>query len=77
MNEIWKILISLGVLLLGIPIGDLLARATKEELKSGRKWFYLILVISFIGGIVGLIIGKDWLMFSLFFIAIVSSRSLK
>ncbi len=77
MNEIWKILISLGVLLLGIPIGDLLARATKEELKSGRKWFYLILVISFIGGIVGLIIGKDWLMFTLFFIAIVSSRSLK
>lgn len=77
MDEIWKILISLGILLLGIPIGDFLAKTTKEELKSGRKWFYLILILSFIGGIVGLIIGKDWLMFSLFFIAIITSRSLK
>ena len=64
-------------LLLGIPIGNLLAKLTKEELKSGQKWFRWIIVICFVGGFWGLISGNDVLMFSLFFIAIVTSRSLR
>ena len=77
MNEMIKLLIGVGVLILGIPIGKFLAHNTKEELKSGQKWFTLIIIVSLIGGFVGLLIGNDIVMFSLFFIAIVASQSLK
>lgn len=76
MLEILNILIGFLVLILGIPIGNLLARYTKEELKDGRKWFNLIILIGLIGGIVGLIIRNDALMFSFLFIAIVTSRAI-
>jgi len=76
MLEIFKILIGIGVLILGIPIGNILARFTKEELKAGKKWFKIIIILSLVGGFVGLIIGNDVLLFSLFFIAVVTSRSL-
>ncbi len=76
MLEVLKILIGIGALLLGIPLGNYLAKQTKEELKSGQRWFKLIIIISLIGGFVGLIIGNDVLLFSFFFIAIVTSRSL-
>ncbi|MAG10711.1 hypothetical protein CMI44_00145 [Candidatus Pacearchaeota archaeon] len=77
MQEFIKILIGIVVLGIGIPIGDLLAHFTKEELKSGQIWFKLIIVLSLIGGVVGLILGNDVLMFSLFFIGVVTSRSLR
>jgi len=76
MQEILKLLIGIFVLLLGFPIGNYLAKITKEELTSGQKWFKLIIIASLIGGFVGLIIGNDAILFSLFFIAIVTSRSL-
>jgi len=72
-----ELIIGVVILILGIPIGNLLAKYTKEELKSGQKWFKIIIILSLIGGLVGLFIGNDVLMFSLFFIAIVASRSLK
>ena len=34
MEEVYKLIIGICVLALGIPIGNLLARATKEELKD-------------------------------------------
>lgn len=77
MLEVFKLLIGIAVLLLGIPIGNYLARITKEELKSGRKWFKILVFVGLIGGFVGLIIGNDVLLFSFFFIAIVTSRSLR
>lgn len=77
MNELLTLLIGVGVLVLGIPIGKFLAKETKEELKEGQRWFTLIIIVSLIGGFFGLILGNDILMFSLFFIAIVASRSLK
>ena len=77
MDEIWKILISLAVLLLGIPIGNFLAKITKEELKVGRGWFKLLMFIGIVGGVISLIFQNDSLMFTFFFIAIVSCRSLK
>lgn len=69
----------LGVifLLIGIPIGNFLAKITKEELKYGQKWFKLIILTSLIGGFVGLIIRNDVLLFNFFFIAIVTSRNLR
>ena len=76
MQQIFKILLGIFILLLGIPVGNYLAKITEEELKSGQKWFKLITVLSLIGGFIGLIISNDTLMFSLFFIAVVVSRSL-
>ena len=71
-----KILIGVIVLILGIPIGNILAKYTKEELKDGRKWFNLLIFIGLIGGLVGAIIQNDSLMFSFLFIAIVTSRAI-
>ena len=77
MNEMIKLIIAILILLFGFPMGDYLAKKTKEELKAGQKWFKIIILLSLIGGLIGLIIGNDILMFSFFFIAIVTSRSLK
>lgn len=77
MLEILKIIIGAIVLALGIPIGNFLAKYTKEELKDGKHWFKLLVVIGLIGGLIGLIIGNDAIMFSFLFIAIITSRSLR
>lgn len=37
MQEISKIVIGIVVLALGIPIGEILARNTREELKGGKS----------------------------------------
>ena len=77
MQEITKLIIGICVLILGVPIGNILAKTTKEELKVGRKWFGLIILLSLILGIVGLFLKKDVLLFTGFFIAIVTSRSIR
>ena len=77
MQELLKIFIGILVLILGFPIGSYLAKQTKEELKSGKKWFKLIIISGLIVGIAGLIFGNDVLLFTGFFMAIVVSRSLR
>jgi len=77
MEELYKLLIAIGFLILGIPIGGLLARMTKEELKQGKNYFKYLIVVSLVGAIVFLILGNDALLFGMLFIAIVASRSLK
>lgn len=77
MQEIFQIIIGIVVLALGFPIGTYLAKETKEELDSGQKWFKLIIWIGLIAGFMGFILQNDIIMFSFFFIAIVTSRSLK
>ena len=77
MQEIIKILIGIAILALGFPIGNLLAKKTKEELKTRKKWFKLIILFGLIGGGIGLLTENDIIMFSFFFIAIVTSRSLR
>jgi hypothetical protein len=76
MNELLGFVLSICILALGIPIGDYLSRITKEELKSGQKWFKIIIMICFIGAIFALIWGSDALLFGFLFMAIVTSRSL-
>ncbi len=71
------ILIGLGVLVLGYPLGKFLAHLTKEELVAGQCWFKLIILFSIIGAIIGLILNIDALFFSFLFFAIVTSASLK
>ncbi len=77
MQEIYKLIIGIVVLILGIPFGNLIAHWTKEELGSGQKYFRVLVLVGLIGGLVGLVIGNDILLFSFFFIAIVASRSVK
>jgi hypothetical protein len=75
--QLIQIVIGTFFLALGIPLGDLLARVTKEELKKGRVWFKLIIIFSFIGAIIFLILKNYTLLFIMLFTAIVASRSLK
>jgi len=77
MQQISQLIVGIIILLLGIPLGNYLAKITKDELKSGQKWFKLIILLSLIGGFFGLIFENDTLLFSFFFIAIITSRSLK
>lgn len=77
MQEVLKLIIGIVVLVVGIPIGNYLARLTREELKDGQKWFKPIIVLCMIGAVLSLILRDDVLLFSLLFIAIVTSRGLK
>ena len=77
MQEIFKLLIGVAILLLGFPIGSYLSKKTRSELKAGQKWFRLIVIVGLIGGIISLILGNDFLLFLFFFIAIVANQSLK
>ena len=77
MIELTKLILGILILLIGIPIGNFLAKFTKEELKSGQKWFKIIILLSFIGALFSLLFYNDYLLFSFLFIAIVTSRCLK
>ncbi|MEK6812472.1 MAG: hypothetical protein AABX76_02835 [Nanoarchaeota archaeon] len=76
MTQLILLFVGILVLLLGIPIGNFLAKQTKEELKDGRIWFKLIIMLSLIGVLAGLFFRNDFLLFTFAFIAIVTSRSL-
>lgn len=76
MEEFYSYSLAIIFLILGIPIGNFLAKITKEELKSGKKWFKPLIFISLIGAFISFFAGNDPLFFSLLFIAIVTSRSL-
>ena len=77
MEQIYLLIIGIALLILGIPIGTLLAKITKEELKQGEKYFRIFIILSLLGAVVFLILGNDTLLFGLLFIAIVTSRSVK
>jgi len=77
MQQIYQFLLGILLLILGIPIGNILAKVTKEELKLGKKWFNFLIIVCFVMAFIFLIIGNDILLFTLLFIAIVTSRSLK
>ncbi len=77
MQEVLKLLIGILILMLGFPIGNYLKKITLDEQKDGQKWFRILTLTSLLIGFFGLIILNDWLMFSFFFIAIVTSQSLR
>jgi len=76
MQEIVRILIGIAVLIFGVFIGNLLAKSTKEELKSGQTWFKIILILGMAGAIIGLIIKNDILLFTFLFLTVITSRSI-
>jgi uncharacterized membrane protein YfcA len=77
MINISTLVIGIFVIILGFPIGYLLAHLTKEELQQGKKWFKLIIIASLFGTLVSLFLKNDVLLFSFLFIIIVTSISLK
>lgn len=76
MNEYLKLVIGIFALLLAIPIGNLLAKLTKEELKSGQFIFQAIIILSAVSAMTSLFFRNDTLFFTFLFIALVASRSL-
>jgi len=76
-EETIKIIFGIGVLILGIFIGKFLAKITKEELSYSKPWFILISYSSLFVGLIGLFIKNDFIMFGFFFVAIVTSQSIK
>lgn len=77
MQEEFKLIFGTIFLILAYPIGNILRKYTEDEQKIGKPWFIALTWFGLIGGLLGLILQKDWLMFIGFFIAIISSRSLK
>ena len=77
MQDIYKILIGIGVVILGFPLGIFLSRITKDELKGGQIWFKLIILVSAVGAIIALIFSDDIIFFSFLFFMAVTSMSLK
>ena len=82
MNEYLMYLIAVIVLTCGIPIGLMLKKSTKEELKSGKKYFKILWIGCLILAIVAYFIPVNYslkmtVIFSLLFVAIVSFMSWK
>ena len=77
MDEVSKFILATIVLFIGFPIGNFLAKKTKEELKSGQVWFKILILICVVGTILSLILRNDYFLFSFLFIVIVTSGSLR
>ena len=77
MESVWTIIIGVVILFLGIPVGNFLAKITKEELKAGQIWFKIISVLGIALSLYGLGTKNDVFLFAGLFISIVTSRSLK
>ena len=78
----FQILLLTAILLSAFPIGKLLARFTKEELKSSKKAFIALIALSILVILYSLVLElslnqKFLIMLSFLFIIIVTSISLK
>ena len=60
------------IVLLGIPVGLLLAWLARDELVQGRKWFIALIIVSSIAGIVLIILKKAAEAGTCFFIAVLA-----
>ena len=76
MQETIRLLLGIVVLIAGVPVGNFLSKMTTDEQTPGQQWFKLIAILGLVGGLIGLIIGNDVILFTFFFIAIVTSRSI-
>lgn len=44
-------ILNLLILFLAVPIGLLIAWFARDELKQGRKWFRIMVILSLLGGL--------------------------
>ncbi len=77
MEEVLKYVLGIIILVLGVPIGNFLAKYTEEELEVGQRWFKIILLVSLVCGLFFAFTKQDALMFGFLFVAVVTSRSLR
>jgi len=77
MEEIIKYLIGLLILVAGYFLGIGLRNITLDEQKQGRIYFEILTIISVLLSFVGLILRKDWMLFTFAFIAVLTAPSLK
>jgi len=77
MSEIFKLLAGIFVLILGFPMGMLLAKFTSDELKAGKFWFRIIIFAGFFGAIASLFLRNDIFLFAFLFISIITGMCLK
>lgn len=64
------------ILLIAIPIGYLIAWTARDELVQGRKWFKILIVLTFLCSVVFYIREERYSILAAAFIAIVSGISL-
>jgi len=64
------------VMILALPIGYLIAWLCEDELIQGRKWFILLIALSFIGAIYSYFVSSSVLGLTFAFILVVSMVSL-
>ena len=64
------------ILILAIPLGFLIAYLARDELVSGRKWFYVLIVVGVIAGGWFWLTGNRVESLTSFFIVVVSFISL-
>jgi len=69
-------ILEIIVLLLAFPAGYLIAWLAKDELIEGRKWFYLLIVLSLVVGIVAYFRGWREIAWTARFAIIISLVSL-
>ena len=55
----WKNLLLLLISILGIPAGLLISKYTKEELKGGKKWFKILMILMMIIVLISLVFVSD------------------
>lgn len=71
-----RLIIGMVVIALSFPVGNFLARTTKEELKSGQGWFKSGIFLFSLGAIISIITKNDILLFTFLFMVVVTSRSI-
>lgn len=76
MEESIKIIIGTVFMIMGFPIGSLIRRLTKDELKKGQTWFRGIILVGMLGSVISLILNNDVLFFTFLFTIAVTSRSI-
>ena len=69
-------IIEIFVLLTAVPIGYFISYLTKDELKSGEKWFRVLIISSILIGILFILLGEFYISWTAGFVFIVSLISL-
>jgi len=68
--------IEIGLLVLAVPVGFLIAWLAKEELRVGRKWFWAICGVSAALAVLFFVLKMDYLVWTFCFIVISTAVSI-
>ncbi|MCX8193816.1 MAG: hypothetical protein N3G19_00400 [Candidatus Pacearchaeota archaeon] len=79
--NVWQIIVTITVALLGYPIGLIIAKLADDELLQGKKWFKLIVSVCILAIVVSIIVVEEtetllFFIASFIFITLVALASL-